>query len=109
MITLEFLRSFRFGGYAIFDFIVSLLGFYVFGPLLSILFLKIRVDIPPKNWLFLALPIGIAVHLVVGEMTPMTKQFLDLSGHYILKVVIFGLFVFGLLGIKIIRGERVED
>ncbi|MBU0577776.1 hypothetical protein KKF73_04385, partial [Patescibacteria group bacterium] len=88
MNPIEFLRQFRISGYAVFDFVVAFLGIYLLSPLLSKIFLKLRIDIPRKSWLFLTLPIGIAVHLLVGEMTPMTKNFLDINSHYILKILI---------------------
>ena len=103
MVPIEFLRQFRIGGYAIFDFLAVFLGMYLLSPLLSKLFLKIRVDIPKHNWLFLALPIGILVHLLIGNITPMTRDFIALDGHYILKIFILGLVVMGLRGVKIVK------
>lgn len=101
MTPIEYLRHFRIFDYAIFDFAASFLGIFLIAPLLSKLFLKIRVDIPKYNWLYLTLPISILVHILVGEITPMTAEFLDINGHYILKIVIFVLLVLGLRGIKI--------
>jgi len=106
MITLEYLRHFRLGGYAIFDFIMSFLGFYLLAPLLSKLFKKIRIDIPKINWLYLTLPIGVLTHLLVGTITPMTRDFMDVNGHYFLKVVILGLLIMGLRGIRMTRREK---
>lgn len=103
MNTIESLRQFRLGKYAIFDFAVSFLGIYLFSPWLSKIFLKLRVDIPRENWLFLVLPLSILAHLLVGNITPMTKDFLDINSHYILKVLILILLFFGLKGIKIIK------
>jgi hypothetical protein len=103
MNLVEFLRQFRIGGYAIFDFAVAFLGIYLFSPLLSKIFLKFSINVPKQNWLFLTLPIGILVHLLVGNMTPMTKALIDIHGHYILKIVILILLVLGLKGIKIIK------
>jgi len=76
---------------------------YLLSPLLSKAFLKIKIDIPKHNWLFLALPIGILAHLLVGKITPMTRDFINLHGHYILKILFFYLLVVGLKGIKIIK------
>ncbi len=101
MTSLEFLRQFRLGGYAIFDFVVAFVGIYLLSPLLSKIFKKIRINIPKRNWLFLTLPIGIITHLLIGNITPMTKYFIDLHGHYILKILILGLFIAGIKGIKI--------
>jgi hypothetical protein len=103
MIPIEFLRQFRLGGYAIFDFAVAFLGIYLLSFLLSKIFLKFKIDIPKKNWLFLTLPIGILAHLIIGRMTPMTKDFVDIHGHYILKILILGLLILGIRGIKIIK------
>jgi len=102
MVPIEYLRQFRFLGYAIFDFLVVFIGMYLLAPLLSKLFLKIRINIPKKNWLFLALPIGIVVHLLVGKITPMTRDFINLHDHYVLKIIILGLLILGLRGIKMV-------
>ncbi len=103
MISIDYLRQFRIAGYAVFDFAVSFLGIYLLSPLLSKLFRKIRIDIPKRNWLILTLPISIMVHLLFGRITPMTKNFLDLNGHYILKILIVGLTVLGMRSVSIIK------
>lgn len=100
MIPIEFLRQFRINGYAIFDFVVVFLFFYFASPLLSKLFLKIKIEIPKKNWLSLALPIGIVTHLLFGKITPMTRDFINTKEHYLLKVLIFILLFLGLRKIK---------
>lgn len=101
MITLEYLRSFRFAGYAIFDLVVSFLGIYLIAPLLSKLFLKLRIRISRKSWLLLTLPLSIIIHLLIGTKTQMTKDFFDMYGHYILKIVIVILSILGMRDIKI--------
>lgn len=106
MISLEYLRHFRLGEYAIFDLAVSFLGIWLLAPLLSKLCKKIKIIVPKKNWLFLTLPIGIVVHLLFGEFTPMTRNFLDLSGHYWLKILIIALIIGGLRGIKLAKNEK---
>lgn len=103
MTTLEFLRQFRFFGYAIFDIAVSFIGIYLLSGLLSKLFLKIRVKIPKQNWLFLTLPVGILIHLLIGKITPMTRNFLDIHSNYGLKIIILILLFLGLRRIKIIK------
>jgi len=103
MTTIEFLRQFRLGGYAIFDFAVSFLGIYLLSPLLSKIFLKFRVKIPKINWLFLTLPIAILAHLLIGKITPLTENFTDIHGHYILKIIVLGLLILGIKGIKIAK------
>lgn len=106
MISIEFLRQFRIGEYAIFDFLVAFGGIYLLSSFLSKAFLKVGIDIPKINWIFLTLPIGIAAHLLIGKMTPMTKNLIDLHGHYILKIVIFGLLILGLKGIKVVKKNK---
>lgn len=103
MNPIEFLRQFRLDGYAIFDFAVAFIGIYLLSPLLSKIFLKLRIDVPKRNWLFLTLPISVIVHLLIGQTTLMTKNFLDIHGHYILKILILILLIFGIKGIKIIK------
>lgn len=103
MDIIEFLRQFRLGEYAIFDFALSFLGIYLLSPFLSKLMLKLKLQVPKHNWLFLTLPISILAHLLTGKITPMTANFLNLHNHYILKILILGLLILGLRGIKIAK------
>jgi uncharacterized membrane protein len=100
MPTIQFLRSFRFGEYAYFDIFVSFLGIYLLSPLLSKLFLKLKLKISRKSWLLLTLPLSIIVHILVKNVTPMTRDFLDFNGHYVLKGVILILTILGVKDIK---------
>jgi len=106
MNTIEYLRQFRLFEYAIFDLVVSFLGIFLLSPLLSKLFLLIRIKIPKRNWLFLTLPMGILIHLLFGSFTPMTKNFLDINDHYILKAIIIISLFFGLKGITIVKTNK---
>jgi len=100
MTTIEILRQYRISGYAIFDLFAAFLGMYLISPLLSKLFLKLKISIPKRNWLILTLPISILTHIMVGNMTQMTRDFLDINSHYILKTLIMVLIIFGLKNIK---------
>ena len=100
MIPIEFLRQFRIFDYAIFDFLVSFLGIYFLAPVLSKIFLRFKVIIPRNNWLFLTLPLGIFFHLIFGRITPLTRDFISLDSHYILKVLILVSLLLGLRGIS---------
>lgn len=100
MNTIDFLRQFRIGEYALFDLGVSFLGIYLLSPVLSKLFLKLRIKISKQSWLFFTLPLGILIHLLVGKITPMTKNFIDPHGHYLLKILILGLLILGIKDIK---------
>ena len=106
MVPIEYLRQFRLSGYAIFDFIAVFLGFLILAPLLSKLFLKLKLDVPKRNWIFLSLPISIPVHLLVGQITPMTRDFFNIHDHYILKIILITLLILGLKGIKLINTEK---
>lgn len=103
MISIEYLRSFRLGEYAIFDLASSFLGVLILSPLLIRLFRLVRLVIPLSSWMLFTLPISILAHLIVSNHTPMTKYFLDPSGHYILKIFIIALLIVGLRGISIIK------
>lgn len=100
MNPIEYLRQFRIGSYAIFDFSLAFVGMLLAAPLLSWLFKKIGVLVPMRNWVILTLPISVLVHILIGNITPFTKNFLDPSGHYLIKLIIVGCCIFGVLGIK---------
>ena len=100
MITLPYLRSFRIAEYAIFDLVASFIGVYLLAPLLSKLFLKFKIVVPLSSWLYFTLPLGIIIHLLVGNMTGMTKDFIDPNGHFVIKIIIVLLTIIGIKGIK---------
>ncbi|AHB41060.1 hypothetical protein P148_SR1C00001G0253 [candidate division SR1 bacterium RAAC1_SR1_1] len=103
MNVIEFLRQFRVGGYAIFDLVVAFGGMYLLAPLLSRLFKKIRIIVPRLNRVFLTLPIAVIVHFLVGNITPMTKDIVDIHGHYLIKIIILVSLFFGIRKIKILK------
>lgn len=107
MSLIEYLREFRIGEYAIFDFVASFLGVYLLSQFLSKILLKIKIYIPKQNWLFLVLPIGVFIHILVGNITPMTKDFLDINGNFILKILILGLLILGMKDVKIVKKRKV--
>lgn len=100
MPSIEYFRSFRVFGYAIFDFALSFLGVYLLSPLLTWLFLKIGLKITRKNWLLLTVPVSIVIHFMVGNITPLTEQFMNPHGDYVVKIVIVILTYMGLKDIK---------
>jgi len=103
METLEYLRSFTILGYAIIDLIASFWGIYLLSPRLIKLFLQIWIEIKTKNWMFLVLPIGILFHITFWNITPMTRDFLNINDFYFLKILIIVLVIFGLNDIKFIN------
>ncbi len=100
MITLEFIRSFRVGGYAIFDFVVSFIGIYLLAPFLSLLFSKLNIRISRKSWLFLTVPLSVVFHLLFGSYTQLTKDVIDMGGHYSLKLLLITLLILGLKDVR---------
>ena len=103
MFSIEYLRHFRFLGFALFDLTVSFLGMALLSPVLSWIFRKMGIYVPKVNWVWMTLPIGILAHLIVGRMTPMTVQFLNPHGDYVLKAIILVMFALGLVGIKRVK------
>ncbi len=103
MNLIETLRQYRILDYAIFDFVVSFIGVYLLAPLLSKLFLKINIKISRLSWLYLTLPLSIIIHLLFSTYTQMTKDFLNLDSHYLLKLVILILLYLGLKDIKFLK------
>ena len=96
---LEFLRSFRIGPFAIFDFTVSYLGFYILSPIIIKIFNFLGITITRANIMWLVLPISILTHILVGTYTPLTKMFLETGNYFILKLVILYMLYKGLEGI----------
>lgn len=108
MDIISFLRQFRVGGFALFDFTMAFLGIFLLAPLLSKIFRKIGLEIPKLSWMFWTLPIGIIVHMLLGKHTPLTEEFLDSNGHYLSKIIILVLFILGIMGIKKIKNNYKE-
>jgi hypothetical protein len=86
LITIEYLRSFRIGQFAIFDFAISYLGVYLLSPLL----VK-YLGLTKIRWLYLVLPLSILFHVLVGKYTPLTQLALDPRGGYIFKAILIAM------------------
>ncbi|MFA6006608.1 MAG: hypothetical protein WC764_02695 [Candidatus Paceibacterota bacterium] len=91
--TIEFLRSYRVGPFAIFDFALSYVAVYFLAPYLSKLFALVGISINREQWLWLTLPIALITHLVFRIDTPFTRMMLDPSGGYIAKFVIIFMLI----------------
>lgn len=83
MITIEYLRTFRIGQFAIFDFAISYLAVFILSPLL----VK-YIGLSKIRWLWLVLPASILIHALIGKFTPLTKLALDPQGGYVLKAIL---------------------
>jgi hypothetical protein len=100
MNLIDYLRQFRVAGYALFDFTAGFLGMFLLAPLLSRAAGKAGVLIPKRSWVIWMLPISVLVHVLVGRYTPLTKDFLDPRGHYLVKAAVSGCCLLGAWGIK---------
>lgn len=100
MIDIEYLRQFRIGSFAIFDFTIAFLAMIALSPGLSWLCKKAGVHVPKRNWVILTLPISVLAHVLFGRITPLTKSFLDPSGHYLVKIIVIGCCIAGVLGVQ---------
>ena len=96
MITLEYLRSFRIGNFAVFDFATGYLGVYLLVPLLNKLISPIGRELSHWQWMLLVLPISIIFHLLFGSMTPLTKMAIDPYGGHLFKIALLAMLYFGL-------------
>ena len=106
MNTLEYIRSYKISDYSAFDLVLAFVGVWLVAPLLSRAMLKLGVRVPKISWVIWTLPIAILAYIIVGNITPITAQFLNPSGYYILKIVIVVLTVYGFRGIKRINIKK---
>ena len=106
MLNIEYLRSFRIGPYAIFDFVASYLGVAVLAPLLSKLTKKLGWTVPFSSWMWLTLPISVLAHIAAGNVTPMTEDFLSPNDGWIIKLVIIGMTYMAFKNIKRSKSKK---
>ena len=96
---IEFLRQFRAGPFAIFDFAISYISFYLLAPYIIKFFEKFDIKITKANILWMVLPLSIIFHLLTKQNTPLTMMFLNLNDYYLLKILIGAMVFLGLKGI----------
>ena len=96
MITIEYLRSFRIGEFAFFDFSLAYVGVYLLVPTLNKIILPTGRQLSRFQWVLLVLPLSIIFHLIFGNMTPLTKLAIDPSAGYGLKAILLIMLYFGL-------------
>lgn len=73
MISLEHLRQFKIGPFAIFDTLLAYLGVLILSPVLNWLMSKLRVKVPIASWLWFTLPLSVVFHLIFNQDTPLMK------------------------------------
>ena len=86
---ITYLRTFRAGPFAIFDFVASYAGIYLLAPVLIWLFKFFGINTTRATWLWLTLPASVLIHLAVGKITPLTAMAIDPSDYWILKIYLF--------------------
>lgn len=100
MLTFAYLRQFRLGEYTVIDTALSFLAISLLAPLLTQGCKKLGWLVPWWSWLCFVLPVSIIAHLLTGIRSPLTQNFIDPSGHVLVKVVIILLVIFGIGGIR---------
>ena len=96
MITIEYLRSFRIGEFAVFDFTLAYIGVYLLVLILNKIILPTKRQLSRFQWVLLVLPLSIIFHLIFGFMTPLTKLAIDPGSGYGLKAILILMLYFGL-------------
>lgn len=79
MISLEYLRQFKIGPFAIFDTVVAYLGILILSPVLNWLMSKLNIRVPIISWLWFTLPLSVVFHLIFNQSTPLMKILMDPS------------------------------
>jgi hypothetical protein len=100
MSIIEYLRQFRVGPFAIFDFAISYLGVYLLSPYIIRFFAYFNISITQASIIWLVLPISILIHIILGNYTPLTKMFIDIYGYYFLKIIVLYMVYAGLKGVS---------
>ena len=93
---IETLRQFKLGPFAIFDFAISYLIVLLVAPLLVKISKKLKFPISKTQWLWLVLPFSVLSHIVVGNITPLTKMFINPNGDFIVKIIVTFMLYMGL-------------
>jgi len=73
MISIEFLRQYKIGPFAIFDTVGSYLIIFILSPILTKLVSIFGLIIPTSSWLWLTIPISVIFHIVFRQSTPLIK------------------------------------
>lgn len=73
MVSIEYLRQFRIGQFAIFDSATAYVGILILSPILSWLMSRLHLNIPIVSWLWFTLPLSVIFHMVFQQSTPLMK------------------------------------
>ena len=81
--TINYLRSFRVINYAVFDFIASFIGMFILAKIF-----KWNM----KKTMLLTIPLSVVSHILVDNITPLTKQTIG-EGNYLVKIIMIILVI----------------
>lgn len=73
MLSVEYLRQFKIGPFAIFDTVSAYLGIFLLAPILAWLFSKINLKIPVVSWMWFTMPLSVVFHFLFRQSTPVIK------------------------------------
>lgn len=71
MVSIEYLRQFRIGQFAIFDITISYVGILLLSPILTWLASRLHLKIPITSWLWFTLPLSVVFHIIFRQSTPL--------------------------------------
>ncbi len=91
--SIEYLRQFKIGQFAIFDIVISYVGIAILSPILIWFASKFNLKIPVVSWLWFTLPIAVIFHIIFGQSTPMMKMFSDPWNYQFYVVVLILIFM----------------
>lgn len=97
MVSLEYLRQFRIGPFAIFDTVTSYVAVLVLSPLLSWLASKVNIAVPKVSWLWFTLPLAVVFHIIFLQSTPLMKILANPENlqFYIAIIILFAMTYMG--------------
>ena len=81
--TIDYLSSFRVMNYAVFDFIASFIGMFILAKIF-----KLKM----KKSMLLTIPLSVVSHILVDNITPLTKQTIG-EGNYLVKLIMIILII----------------
>ncbi len=105
MFSIEYLRQFKIGPFAIFDTVSAYLGILLLAPILAWLFSKVNLKIPVVSWIWFTMPLSVLFHVLFRQSTPVVKILTipNQPQFYIVLLVILFMVYMGLRKISIIR------
>ena len=105
MFSIEYLRQFKVGPFAIFDTISAYLGVFLFAPFLVKLASKINLKVPVVSWIWLTVPLSVVFHILFKQSTPVIKILSNpnLPQFYVALLVLLIMIYMGFRKISIIR------